>query len=105
MEEKTIVGHITEIIDETNLVEIEEPHGNDDWKSHTLPQPVFDGHAEVELGEHVAVEVREYDRFTVAEARPLTKKEKQYLKQRFARADAKTERMLDRLSEDLFTAP
>lgn len=111
MEEKspekvTIVGHIVEIIDETGLVEIEEPKGNDDWKSHTVPQSMIEGHAKIELGEHVAVEVRDYGTFAVGNARPLTKKEKQYLRQRFARADAELQETLDELEDNgIFDEP
>jgi len=100
MPEKTVVvGHITEIINETGLVEIEEPDGNDGWKTHTVPKSMIEGYVKMELGEHVAVEVRDYGKFAVGNARPLTKKEEQYLRQRFARADAEIQKTLEELED------
>jgi hypothetical protein len=104
-ETTTIVGHITELYHATDLVEIEAPHGNDEWKTRTVPKSMLDGHAEMELGEHVAVEIRDYGKFAVGESRPVTDKEEQWLRQRFARHDAKLKRSLEKLDDDLFTKP
>lgn len=99
-EKVTVVGHIVEVIDKTGLVEIEEPAGSiDNWKSHVVPQSMIEGHVKIEIGEYVAVEVRDYGSFAVGNARPLTEKEDQYLRQRFAKANAELQEKMDELEE------
>lgn len=101
-EREKYVGRFTEIIDRTGLVELESYEGDGNWETNIFPQRIFEGHVDIELGNIAVAEARGFGHFLTMRGRAPTDKEYQYIKQRHAEADARIQKRLDDLPDDLF---